>query len=165
MRRATPITVLALAAAAPVAGSTVVAHSSATPAKPEVLKLYAPLLQSKLLDLSDAGFGLGDQSVFSDKLLTAPNGQDLGFDGGVCTVVRVDDAAAGSGILHCVVTMSLKGGTISTQGFTTVKNLALTGKEVAGITGGTGRFRSARGEALINFTGPGKANVTLTISK
>ena len=97
------------------------------------------LLNNKELDLGDTGFSLGDEAVFSDDLLTKPNGQRIGFDGGVCTVVRVDDAAAGSGILHCVVAMSVKGGTITMQGLNTVRNLALSGMEVSAITGGTGR--------------------------
>jgi hypothetical protein len=55
-------------------------------------------VQSKLLDLGDVGFGLGDQAVFADELrTTGPNGRSAGFNGGVCTVVRVDDAVAGSG--------------------------------------------------------------------
>jgi hypothetical protein len=90
--------------------------------------------------------------------------RSVGFDGGVCTVVRVDDAVAGSGILQCLVTTSLKGGTITTQGLETVKSLALAGTEVAAITGGTGRFRSARGRGLISFVAVGKAKIELTIS-
>jgi hypothetical protein len=164
MHRATPIAALALAAAAPAAGLTVVAHASAAPAKTQVLKFYATSLQLKLLNLGDPEFSLGDESVFSDTLLTRPNGQRVGFDGGVCTVVRVDDAAAGSGILQCLVTMSLTGGTISTQGLNTVKNLALAGTEVSAITGGTGRYQSARGQARITFLPGDNANIKLTIT-
>jgi hypothetical protein len=107
---------------------------------------------------------LGDESVFSDNLLTGPGGKRVGFDGGVCTVVRVDDAAAGSGILHCVVTMSLKGGTITLQGLNTVKNLAPVGTELTAITGGTGRYQAARGQSSITFLPAGKANIKLTIT-
>ena len=63
----------------------------------KTIRFYAPTVQFKLIDLGDAGVSLGDESVFSDDLLTAPNGKPLGFDGGTCTVVRVKDAATQTG--------------------------------------------------------------------
>src|SRR4051812_7959197 len=140
-RRAAPIAILALVASAPVAHAAT--HrgaergargpvSSSHAARIQILRFEATVVQSKLLDLGDVGFGLGDQAVFADELrTTGPNGRSAGFDGGVCTVVRVDDAVAGSGILQCLVTTSLKGGTISTQSLETVKNLTPVGTESA----------------------------------
>jgi hypothetical protein len=130
-----------------------------------VIKLSATLAQIKLLDLGDAGFSLGDESVFTDDLLTRKDGKKVGFTGGVCTVVRVADAAMQSGTVQCLVTFTLKGGQITTQGFNTVTNLAITGTQVSAVTGGTGRFRKARGEVTIKFLDSGAANVTLTIRK
>src|SRR3954452_7607675 len=165
MRRATPIATLALAAVATAAGPTVVADASAAPAKKEVLNLYATPLQSKLLDIADPGmFSLGDEAVFSDNLLTGPDGRRVGFDGGVCTVIIVDDPTAGSGTLHCVITTFIKGGTITTQGFNRVKSLTPFGTELSAITGGTGRYRAARGQSSITFLPAGKANIKLTIT-
>jgi hypothetical protein len=167
---AAPIAILALIAGAPAAQAVTqkpAVHrtlSSSHAARIQVLRFDARLVQAKLLDLDDAGFGLGDQAVFSDELLTAPNGHSAGFDGGVCTVVRVDDAATGSGILQCLVTTSLKGGTITTQSLETVKNLTPTGAEVAAITGGTGRFQFARGQGLITSVAAGKATIELVIT-
>jgi hypothetical protein len=165
MHRATPIATLALAAAATAAGPAIVADASAAPAKRQVLNFYATPLQFKLLDIADIGmFSLGDEAVFSDNLLTGPGGKRVGFDGGVCTVIIVDDATAGSGTLHCVITTSLKGGTITTQGFNKVKNLAPSGTELSAITGGTGRYQAARGQLRVTFLPAGKANIKLTIT-
>jgi hypothetical protein len=172
-RRATQIAILALAASAP--ASHAATHkgpergarapiASSRAATIQILRFDATLVQSKLLDLDDVGFGLGDQSVFADELRTTPGGRSAGFDGGVCTVVRVDDAVSGSGILQCVVTTSLKGGTVTTQGLSVVKNLAPAGMEIAAITGGTGRFQFARGQALITFVSAGKAIVEMAIT-
>ena len=165
--------VLVLVAWAPVAraitgpGAGRAPHQSASSthaARIQVLRLDARLVQSKLLDLDDVGFGLGDQAVFADELRAAPNGRNVGFDGGVCTVVRVDDAVAGSGILQCLVTIAVKGGTITTQGLSTVKNLTPVGMEIVAITGGTGRFQFAQGQGLITSVGAGKALVELVIT-
>jgi len=173
-RRAAPIAILALVASAPVAHAAT--HrgaergargpvSSSHAARIQILRFEATVVQSKLLDLGDVGFGLGDQAVFADELrTTGPNGRSAGFDGGVCTVVRVDDAVAGSGILQCLVTTSLKGGTISTQSLETVKNLTPVGTEVGAITGGTGRFQFARGQGLITSVAAGKATIELVIT-
>jgi hypothetical protein len=172
-RRATAIAILALAASVPAAHAAThkgperaarAPIASSRAARIQILRFEARLVQSKLLDLDDAGFGLGDQALFADELRTAPNGRSAGFDGGVCTVVRVDDAAAGSGILQCLVTTSLKGGTITTQSLETVKNLTPTGTEVAAITGGTGRFQFARGQGLIRSDAAGKATIELVIT-
>jgi hypothetical protein len=130
----------------------------------KTLRLYAPTVQLKLLDLDDPGFGLGDEAVFSDDLLTAPNGKTVGFDGGVCTVVRVKDAGTQAGVLQCLVTYSLPHGQVTTQALTDTAGGGLAGTQLAAITGGTGRYRNARGQATIEFlNGGAAANVTLSI--
>src|SRR4051794_24660724 len=130
----------------------------------KTLRLYAPTVQIKLLDLGDAGFSLGDASVFSDDLLTAPNGKTVGFDGGTCTVVRVKDAGTQSGTLQCLVTFSLPGGQVATQALTDTANGGLSGTQSSAITGGTGRYHNAHGQAAIEFlNGGAAANVTLSI--
>jgi hypothetical protein len=130
----------------------------------KTLRFYAPTVQFKLIDLGDTGFSLGDESVFSDDLLTAPNGKPLGFDGGTCTVVRVKDAGTQTGTVQCLVTFSLRDGQITTQSLSDVANGGLSGTQPAAITGGTGRYRKARGQAAIEFINGGTAaNITLSI--
>ena len=130
----------------------------------KTITFYAPTVQFKLIDLGDTGFSLGDESVFSDDLLTAPNGETLGFDGGTCTVVRVKDAKTQTGTVQCLVTFSLRDGQITTQSLSDVANGGLSGTQPAAITGGTGRYRNARGQAAIEFiNGGAAANITLSI--
>jgi hypothetical protein len=128
-----------------------------------VFTLFAPTVQFKLIDLGDTGFSLGDESVFSDNLLTRRNGSSVGFDGGVCTVVRVADASAQTGTLQCVVTFSLGDQQIATQGLVQLTGGHLTGTQTAAITGGTGRFAKARGVAVVQFLSDTEANVTFVI--
>ena len=139
------------------------AHKPGNASRAKTLEFFAPLAQLELIDLGDTGFSLGDESVFSDDLLTEQNGKSAGIDGGVCTVVRVADAGTQSGTLQCIVTFSLKRGQITTQGLAEVINGQFAGTAVAAITGGTGRFRKAAGESEVGFLEPGQANVTLTI--
>jgi allene oxide cyclase-like protein len=129
------------------------------------ITLYAPAVQFKLIDLGDPGLSLGDQSVFSDDLLTERGGATVGFDGGVCSVVRVAAATTQSGRLQCVVTYSLARGQITTTGLVTLADGRLSGTEVAAITGGTGRYRGASGEAEVEFLSPIEVNVTLSIRR
>jgi hypothetical protein len=156
-----------LAALLVVGAAALASGDSAQPGKSTTLKFYSPTVQIKVIDLVDPGtFNLGDGAAFSDDLLTAKGGKTVGFDGGTCTVVRVKDAATGTGTEHCLVTFSVAGGQITTQGLTEIANLAPSGTQSMAITGGTGRYSKARGKATIEFLeGGAAANVTLSISK
>lgn len=129
------------------------------------VKVFAQTVQLKQLDLGDSGFSLGDQIVLSDDLLTAKAGTKVGFDGGVCTVVRVDQATSATGTLQCPVTLSLNGGQLFTVGLVRIANGALTGTQTVAVTGGTGRFRGAQGEQAIQFLSPTEANLTITLKR
>jgi hypothetical protein len=131
----------------------------------EVIKVFALTVQFKMIDLGDPGFSLGDEAVFSDNLLTSKNGSMVGFDGGVCTVVRVTDATAGTGTLQCPVTFSLSNGQIATQGLVQLTNGGFTGTQTAAITGGTGHFRQAQGEVAVEFLTSTEANITFFLSR
>lgn len=103
--------------------------------------------------------------MFADDLLTAKGGANVGSDGGVCTVVRVDDAARASGTLQCPATPSLHGGQLFTVGLVHLANGALTGTQVVAVTGSTGRFRGAQGELAVEFLTPTEANYTITLTR
>jgi hypothetical protein len=126
-----------------------------TSAKPpgRTLTVYTSTAQFNLVDLAPAGFRLGDQDVFTDDVFTRKGGARLGIDGGVCSVVRVADAATFSGTLQCLVTYSLKGGQITAQGLARVAHALYSGAHSEAITGGTGRYRNARGETRVSFLG------------
>jgi hypothetical protein len=105
-------------------------------------------------------FSLGDRVVFSDDLFTAKGGTQVGTDGGACTVVRVTDSGAGSGVLQCLVTFSLPGGQITTQALNTLTAGGFAGAQTGAITGGTGKYRGAGGQFTVEFLGGGETNVT-----
>jgi hypothetical protein len=119
--------------------------------------------QLNLLDLGNPGFTLGDQIAFSDDLLSKPNGKPAGLDGGACTLIRVTDADAQTGTVQCLITYSLKGGQVTTQGLLTLTNGGFLGTQVAAITGGTGPYANARGESTLKFVRPGELTITLRI--
>jgi hypothetical protein len=113
-----------------------------------------------LLPVAAGKFSVGDRVVFSDDLFTAKGGTQVGTDGGECTVVRVTDAAAGSGVLQCLVTFSLPGGQITTQALNTLTNGGFAGAQTGAITGGTGKYRDAAGQFTVEFLSGGEANLT-----
>jgi hypothetical protein len=116
------------------------------------LKLVATELQSEFLDLGATGPSLGDELVFSESL--AKNGRDVGMSGVVCTVTH---AMAPYDVLtfHCVGTLSLRGGQITLQGLIEVQGEDDTGPWTVAITGGTGKYRGAGGEAVVRETDDG----------
>jgi hypothetical protein len=98
----------------------------------------------ELIDVGVPGPSLGDQLVFSETLLK--DRRDVGMSGGVCTVVRgvpPYDIVT----VQCVVTLSLSRGQITLQGLFEVQGLDDPGPFEFAITGGTGKFRGAGGEA------------------
>lgn len=113
-----------------------------------------------LLPVTAGKFSQGDRVVFADDLFTAKGGTQVGTDGGACTVVRVTDAATGSGVLQCLVTFSLPGGQITTQALNTLTNGGFAGAQTGAITGGTGKFRDAAGQFTVEFLSGGEANIT-----
>jgi hypothetical protein len=116
-----------------------------------------------LLPVVSGQFSLGDRTVFSDDLFSSKGGKSLGSDGGVCTVVRITDAASASGVLECEVTFSLPDGQIATQALNTLTNGNFTGTQPGAITGGTGKYRNATGQIEIKFLSTTEAYVTFIL--
>jgi hypothetical protein len=160
---AVAVVVLALAGGAMASGDSS-GHAAGRHAG-HAITVFGHTVQLKLLDQGESGFTLGDQIVFSDDLLTEVNGKPAGVDGGVCTLVRVADAATQSGTVQCQVTYSLSGGQIVAEGLLPLVDGGFTGRHVAAITGGTGRFRTAHGESTLEFLRPGELNITLAIRR
>jgi hypothetical protein len=124
--------------------------------------IYAPTAAGRIafVPVTAGKFSLGDRTVFSDDLFTSQGGKSLGFDGGVCTVVRIADAASASGELQCQITFSLPEGQITTQELHTLTNGTLSGTQPGAITGGTGMYRGATGEVSVRFVSTTEAYVT-----
>lgn len=123
------------------------------------LTLTGSTVQRNLVDTGEPGFTLGDQIAFSDDLRAG--GKPAGVDGGTCTLVRIADAGTQSGTVQCYVTYSLAGGQVTTQGLLELTGGGFTGVQETAITGGTGRYRNARGVARLTFTRPGELEIAL----
>jgi hypothetical protein len=161
---------VAIAAATLAVAGVTLASANATGSSDDesvtTIEVYAPIAQFELIDLGPTGLSLGDQFVFTDDLLTRPGGENVGFDGGVCTVVR-RDASANSDTSQCVVTFSLAGGQITSQHLITLTGGEFAGSHVGPITGGSGKFSEASGEVTLEFLNPQgtEANITLSVTE
>ena len=116
-----------------------------------VLHLVAREVSSVYLPVNPDDVSQGDEFHFTNDLFRRSGGAEnkVGEDGGLCTVSRL--AADGSTSYHCAGTNDLPGGQISTQGLVTYgpdEEVKADPYSFA-ITGGTGRYRTARGEVSI----------------
>ena len=92
------------------AGAALQASAGSRAVSTRTIQLFALTVEQKFLDLDARDFTLGDVFVFHDRLFRA--GKRVGHDGGVCTVTSVRNP----GEANCVVTVSLPGGQITSQG-------------------------------------------------
>lgn len=116
-------------------------------ANQRVIKLVARPIRREVYKNGVAEVNLGDRSVFTHALYL--DDEPVGFDGGVCTVVRTEDDAPH---ILCNVSMNLPDGVISFQTF--VREVFPPPPFYASITGGTGAFAGARGEMHIDPASP-----------
>ena len=136
-----------------------VAIAGATPAaKPEpkgrTLRFDVQFSPFQLIDVDhDGGPTLGDYVVFHDLLFQ--RGRQVGDEGGTCPLVDVTQ-----GLIHCTGTIRLAGGQLTFQGLTTTDPT----KEVA-ITGGTGRYQGAGGQATLVEFGDGTGSLTVRLRR
>jgi hypothetical protein len=117
-----------------------------------VLKLTATELQSEFLDLGTTGPSLGDELVFSETLFRGY--REVGTSGVVCTVTHVVPPYDVT-MFQCVGTLSLRHGQITLQGLIEVQGEDDPGPFTVAITGGTGAYRGAGGEAKVREVSPG----------
>ena len=104
------------------------------------------------LDLGAPGNTLGDQQAFTARFEV--DGRNIGFDGGVCTLVRLPL------VYQCVATNSLPKGLLTAQGLIDYEKAP--GPFSFAITGGTGQYRAARGDVRI-LSGETSDRVTFRI--
>ena len=110
-------------------------------------------------DTGAPGPSLGDRLVFTSDLFFV-DGQPAGRDGADCVIVRIDPSAppAEQQVVQCTVTVQLSDGQITFQG------LAQGTENTFAINGGTGAYRTARGEALVKDVVPlQEANITISL--
>jgi len=125
----------------------------------QVIHLIERAHNVSFLDLGAPGPSLGDRLVFTSDLFDE-DGNNVGRDGADCVIVRIDPAAppAQQQIVQCVVTVQLADGQITFQG------LAQGTENFFALTGGTGAYRTARGEAFVRDQVPLQvAVITITL--
>ncbi|HXA59569.1 MAG TPA: hypothetical protein VNW94_10445 [Streptosporangiaceae bacterium] len=124
----------------------------------QVIKLVARPIRREVYKNGPDEVNLGDRSVFTHEL--SRDGEKIGFDGGACTVVRLED---GQSHIVCNVSMDLPDGTLSFQTF--VAEVFPPPPFFAAITGGTGAYRSASGEMHIDPATPDTHFYTIYLDK
>ncbi len=149
---------VAIAALAAVAGTVSAAAASPAPspvtAQSRTLIFTVHFSPFEVLHLNPdpdptTGFGFGDELTFHDLLFS--HGTQAGDEGGSCVIVDASQLLA-----NCTEVIRLKQGTITAEGLTgppPTKHLAL--------TGGTGLYRNAGGEATLTEFGPTTGRLTL----
>jgi hypothetical protein len=102
-----------------------------------------------------ATFAQGDELILNDQVTTthwAGHGYPIvGFDSGVCTMTRIPEKNAEQTIANCVVSISVKGGSLTVQGAVFFKSGQPQPATLA-VTGGTGKFGGKAGVLRVTFT-------------
>jgi Allene oxide cyclase barrel like domain len=118
--------------------------------KGDVLRLVGVEQDFEFIDVGPAGESLGDYFVFSEILYR--RGEEVGTSGGQCVIVAGTPPYA-TFTAHCVATLDLERGQITLQGLVEFQGEDDMSPFTVAITGGTGKYRGAGGEARIRPRG------------
>ena len=127
--------------------------------QPEVIHLVERVHDLTFQDTGAPGPSLGDRLIFTSDLFDE-DGHQVGRDGADCVIVRLDTSAPPpeQQVVQCLVTVQLSDGQITFQG------LAQGTENFFAVNGGTGAYRTARGEAFVKDVVPlEEANITITL--
>jgi hypothetical protein len=138
---AAPVAIVALAALI----SSPAASANAGGKKFKTLRIVTEEKQSQILDLGDTGPSLGDEFVASEWLFVRR--REAGESGVVCVVTQAMPPY-NVFTLKCEIALSLRKGQITLQGLIEAQNEDDPGPFRFAITGGTGKYRCACGEAV-----------------
>ena len=131
--------------------------------KVRIIELRSVTVQSADLDLGTAGFTVGDRFVFSDDVFQGD--RQVGTLGGECTTVRILPQPLPAGqeptsvTVQCLVSTQLPRGQLTAQGLVTFDE----GPFTLAITGGTGAYRTAHGEARVTEVSETEANIRVKL--
>ncbi len=152
-RRVFTVVVAALLVAAGAATAALAAARSASQ-DGQTLQFTIEFSDFLLLDLGEQGLSQGDQIIENDRLLNG-SGTEVGHNGLACTVTDPSQPEAA-----CQGTFVLAGGQISVQFLNSPPSV-----KIGAITGGTGRYRTARGQIKIVEPATGnRGTITFSIS-
>jgi hypothetical protein len=139
----------------------VISAASAAPASPAMTPartlqfdvVFSPFFY---VDTKPNGPSKGDTSVFHDRLFS--DGKAVGDEGGSCIVVDLPTDSAAPIPINCTVSIRLAGGQITAQGLTS----SAPTKQLA-VTGGTGTYQNAGGQATLVEFGNGRGSLSLDL--
>jgi hypothetical protein len=109
--------------------------------------------EQQFVDTGPQGFSLGDEFVFSSKLMK--DDKQVGHDGGVCTATSTKPQE-----FQCQATAWLDAGQITVQGLISGEQQKFT----LPVTGGSGAYTGAEGELHINELSDTKSILTFHLS-
>jgi hypothetical protein len=112
----------------------------------QTLRLVAHQTHYDFLDLGAAGYSLGDQLAFGETF--SNRGDSVGRSGVACTVTAFEPPPSDVVTVNCAGTLKLEHGQVNLQGLLELDGLDDPGPFRVAITGGTGRYRGAGGEAV-----------------
>jgi hypothetical protein len=120
-----------------------------TAAADTTLVLYEHDTEQHVIDNGSPGPTPGDRFIFAGDVFDRPGGVFLGRATGICTTLTGDDKG---GETTCSATFDLDGGQVGVQGMLDSAALFASGNpNPLSITGGTGIYRSARGDGTIQI--------------
>jgi hypothetical protein len=141
MHRTVRIGALAAVLAAGAAATAASGHVAGGGGNTEVINAARVTEDGAVLDLGTDGLSLGDERVFTARFEV--DGDTIGFDGGVCTLVRKPQT------YQCVATNVLPKGQLTAQALVDFDKAP--GPYHFAITGGTDGYRTARGDVEVLF--------------
>jgi hypothetical protein len=142
------LVVLAVGVVSPALGSSTGREDD----RSRTIRVVSLFPEQQFLDLGAEGFSLGDEFVFSSKELKG--GQEIAHSGVAWTLTSVERQES-----HCVGTTWFRGGQVTVQG--------LVGDEagfVVPITGGSGKYVGAEGEAHVRTVSETKFIITYRLA-
>jgi len=113
-------------------------------------QLVVTAVQKSSAEVPNGGHLVGSRFVGDDDLMV--DGRTVGRGIRSCEVVA-PGAGPGNGTFQCLMTLSLGEGTLTLQATPVLSEVGLE-DVTAAVTGGTGRFRHARGQALVEELSP-----------
>jgi hypothetical protein len=102
------------------------------------IRVVSVLEEEAFVDLGEEGESVGDQFVFTSRLLKG--GEEVGHDGVVCTITSLERQEA-----QCVATAWFDDGQITAQALVSFAE----DPPAVPITGGSGKYKGAEGEIHI----------------